>query len=203
MAPEIRLWRRMLPAQTDAEFFAAVKSLKRFISVFLGLMLFCAAMAYLESAVVVYLRALYSPDGSDLMLNRIPPQIIHIEIFREAATIIMLAAVSILAGHSRRQRTGAFIFCFGIWDIFYYIWLKILINWPAGLMDRDILFLIPTIWVGPVLAPVLISVGLVVTGIVLFIRTVSERPVRNRWLSWILIPGGCGLMIESFLVQNP
>ena len=70
-------------------------------------------------------------------------------------------------------------------------------------MDRDILFLIPTLWIGPVLAPLLISIGLAATGIVLFNRTASETPVRSHWLSWILIPGGCSLMIGSFLVHNP
>jgi hypothetical protein len=179
-----------------------MNSLKRFIPTFLILILFSATMAYLESVVVVYLRSLYAGDGSILELTRLSARIIRIEIFREAATIIMLMSISMLAGHSRMQRMGVFSFCFGLWDIFYYLWLKILLDWPAGLLDVDILFLIPGPWIGPVLAPLLISAGLIGFGILLFIRDRSEIPIRNSWLAWVLILGGCVLMVESFLVHN-
>jgi hypothetical protein len=180
-----------------------MKSLRHFYSLFFWLFIYSVAMACLESVVVVYFRALYFPDGFSLTLIQIPIRIIHIEIFREAATVIMLMSVSVLCGHNRVQRVSVFIFCFGIWDIFYYIWLKILLNWPAGLMDADILFLIPTLWIGPVLAPLLIAIGLTGTGILLFIREMHDKPIRKTWIGWILILGGCGLMFKSFLVDSP
>jgi hypothetical protein len=179
-----------------------MKSLERFIPTFFILILFAAAMAYVESAVVAYLRSLYAPDGSILALARIPVRIIHIEICREAATVIMLVSISMLAGHSRMQRMGAFSFCFGVWDIFYYLWLKILLGWPSGLLDVDILFLIPGLWIGPVLAPLLVSVGLTGIGILLFIRDKSEISIRNSWPALALILGGCVLMVESFVVHD-
>jgi hypothetical protein len=179
-----------------------MNSLKRVIPTFIILILFSATMAFLESVVVVYLRSLYAGDGAILAITRLSARIIRIEIFREAATIIMLMSISMLAGHSRMQRMGVFSFCFGLWDIFYYLWLKVLLDWPVSLLDVDILFLIPGPWIGPVLAPLLISAGLIGFGVLLFIREKSEIPIRNSWLAWILILGGCVLMVESFLVHN-
>ena len=82
-----------------------------------------------------------------------------IEIGREAATLIMLLGVAMLAGADRWERFLAFCLSFGVWDIFYYAWLWIFVRWPASLFTWDLLFLIPVPWIGPVLAPVLVSVG--------------------------------------------
>src|SRR5262249_53249367 len=82
---------------------------------------FAVAMAWVESAVVFYLRT---------MLNRIEPYqpnplpmiggLGSAEMIREAATLVMLMAVGILAGRSWRSRFGYVAVAFGIWDIFYY-----------------------------------------------------------------------------------
>src|SRR5258707_7052052 len=105
--------------------------------------IFSIAMAALESAVVVYLRALYYPDGFTVALRMIDPQILLIEIAREAATLIMLIGVACLAGKNFKDRFAYFLLSFGVWDIFYYAWLKAFINWPASIFDWDILFMIP------------------------------------------------------------
>ena len=119
---------------------------------------FAAAMAWVESAVVFYLRT---------MINRIEPYQPHplpligglgpAELVREAATLIMLLMVGILAGRTWRSRLGYLAIAFGVWDIFYYIFLKLLCGWPHSVLDWDILFLLPLPWWGPVLAPVSLS----------------------------------------------
>jgi hypothetical protein len=48
------------------------------------LTIYAVAMAYVESAVVVYLRALYYPHGFDLPLVPMPPAMVAIETGREA-----------------------------------------------------------------------------------------------------------------------
>jgi hypothetical protein len=53
---------------------------------------------------------------------------------------------------------------FGVWDIFYYVFLKVLTGWPHSLMDWDILFLLPLPWWGPVIAPVSIAVLMILWG---------------------------------------
>ena len=121
--------------------------------------LFAISMAYLESAVVVYLRELYYPDGFQFPLTGIPLRILIIEIGREAATILMLYAYAKSVGSNGREVMAYFSLNFGVWDIWYYIWLKLLLDWPATILDWDILFLIPVPWVGPVLAPVIVSLA--------------------------------------------
>ena len=61
----------------------------------------------------------------------------------------MLLAVAYIAGGNGPQRFGYFLLSFGIWDVFYYVFLKVLIGWPESLLTWDVLFLIPLTWVGP------------------------------------------------------
>jgi len=94
----------------------------------IAVVLFAVAMGYFEAAIVVYLRELYYSGGISFPLALAPKRIIVIELFREASTIIMLIAVAALAGKKFWERFGYFIIIFGLWDIFYYIWLKVTIN---------------------------------------------------------------------------
>jgi len=121
---------------------------------------YAVAMAYVESAAVVYLRGIYYPHGFEFPLTPMSPSMAAIEIGREAAPIVMLLGVAALAGEDRWERFLAFCFSFGVWDLFYYGWLWTFIRWPPSLFTWDVLFLIPVPWAGPVLAPVLISVAL-------------------------------------------
>lgn len=142
--------------------------------------LFAIAMGYLEAAVVVYLRALYYPDGFPIPVHlgtfpirftripefegRMPVRMVRTEIGREVATIVMLTSLALLVGESPLRMLGVFLLAFGIWDIFYYVFLKVLIRWPESLKTLDVLFLIPVPWVGPVWLPVSISAAMVVAG---------------------------------------
>lgn len=123
------------------------------------------ALAYIESAVVVYLRALYYPQGFGFPLEEMSLAIYLTEAGREAATIVVLTAVACLVEKTHTGRFFLFLYGFGIWDIFYYVWLKVLVNWPATLLDWDVLFLIPLPWVAPVLSPVLISLLFVAVAV--------------------------------------
>lgn len=142
------------------------------------LILYSAAMAYLESAVVVYLRFLYYPDGFDFPIMLVPPATAMVELGRELATLLMLFAVAKLAYRKPLHQFCAYMFCFGAWDIFYYIWLYVILGWPPSLLTWDILFLIPIPWIGPVLAPVMVSVSMI-TAAILIIR-LEERGVTLR-----------------------
>ena len=159
--------------------------------------LFASAMAFLESAIVVYLRLIYYPGGFSFPLTDIPAEILIIEILREAATIIMLLTVSWMLARDRREWFAYFAYNFGVWDIFYYIWLKLFLNWPESVYEWDILFLIPLPWVGPVLAPVIVSVLLILAG--LFLLAYPE--LKLSWRDWsIEILSGL-IIILTFLFQ--
>ena len=156
--------------------------------------IFSIAMAALESAVVVYLRALYYPDGFSVAFRIIDESILKVEIAREAATLMMLVAVAYLAGKEFKERAACFLLAFAIWDIFYYGWLKVFLGWPASLLDWDVLFLIPVAWLGPVLAPILCSV----TMILLALALISNHR-RVTALVWALLVAGSGLILFTFM----
>jgi hypothetical protein len=134
---------------------------------------YAVAMAYLESTIVVYLRRLYYPQGFDFPLVIIDLPTLLLEVGREAATIVMLATVGIAAGRTKVGKGAYFLYLFGVWDLFYYVWLKVFLDWPASWLTWDVLFLIPVPWVGPVLAPV--SVALTMIGMGLIMLTLERR----------------------------
>ncbi len=133
---------------------------------------FAIAMGYLEAVVVVYIRKILGivPTPEQLTaetIEQVPDWLIASEQSREAATIIMLVALAWLVGRTGAQKLGVFLFAFGVWDIFYYVSLKALIDWPASLATWDCLFLIPQPWYAPVWLPVVISLGMIMVGLLL------------------------------------
>jgi len=159
---------------------------------------FAVAMAWVEAACVHYLRVLvdrvdpYQPNP--LPINGPLGQV---ELVREAATLVMMAAVGWLAGRTRTARLGYAAVAFGTWDIFYYIFLRLIDGWPRSVLDWDVLFLLPLPWWGPVLAPVCIAVLLVAGGTLASRRADAEHPARvgRRW--WRL--AGIGVVIALYV----
>jgi len=164
--------------------------------IFVGL--FAIAMAYLESAVVVYLRAIYGIEDLIKDINLTPDIYTFIEMGREAATLVMLAIIGLIAGSDWQKRTGYFFLAFGIWDIFYYIWLYVFILWPKSLFEWDILFLMPFPWWGPVLAPVLISILLISIGHLL----ISEIKFKVTLLDWIAFGLSIIVLLYTFVEDS-
>jgi len=160
--------------------------------------LFAVAFGFVESSVVVYLRSLYYPEGFTFPLKVISEAHIAVELAREGATIVMLVAVGWLAGATGWQRFGYFVVAFGIWDIFYYVWLKVVLDWPAALSDWDVLFLIPLPWISPVIAPVLISILMVVCGVLMILRIQQGRHFRPTLISWVLALAATVIAVYSF-----
>lgn len=163
------------------------------------LVLFSIAMGLLEAVVVVYLRQLYYPNGFTFPLSLMEPDIYRTELLREAATLVMLACVSAVAGRKYYERLAYFLMTFAVWDIFYYVFLKVLLDWPLTLLDWDILFLIPISWIGPVLAPLLCSLAmLLMAGLILhFDRT--EELIPFSGYEWTCVWGGAGIIFLTFI----
>jgi len=163
------------------------------------LAVFAVAMGFLEGIVVIYLRELYYPQGFDFPLKLMPPELVGIEWIREITTLIMLAAVGIIAGKNNLQRLMYFLFAFGVWDIFYYVALKVLIGWPASLLTWDLLFLIPVSWLSPVLAPVICSVTMILMALLITSRQEKGFTVDSRPVDWILISVGAAIILYTFM----
>ena len=146
---------------------------------------FSVAFAYIEATVVVYLRALFYKQGfvfplADFSTIEGFGPFLFTEIGREAATLVLILTASLLIARDFRRRLAYFMIIFAVWDIFYYIWLKVLIGWPVSIMDWDVLFLMPAAWAGPVLAPVITSVTMLfISAILLGKRVLNVTRVRG------------------------
>lgn len=162
------------------------------------IVLFSIAMGFLEAAVVIYLRELYYPQGFDFPLTAIPGNIAVVEFWREVATIIMLVGTGIVAGKTRLSRFACFIIAFAVWDLFYYVFLYALINWPQSVFTWDILFLIPVPWVGPVIAPCIIALEMIVLGVMIVYFEDRHQNVKLSASQWLLLIGGVLIVIISF-----
>ncbi len=149
-----------------------------------ALVIFGISFGFLEAVVVTYLRKLFGyeaefkPGEYKTLLNLgaivfispansiIPNSLlVAIERLREVSTIIMLLSVAYIAGHNLKERFGAFLISFALWDIFYYVFLKVLIDWPKTIFDIDIFFLLPYVWAGPVVTAIVSSLILLVIGL--------------------------------------
>jgi len=178
---------------------AFLKGHSRWVIVFT----FAVAMAWLESATVYYLRTLvdriepYQP-------NPLPIQGVlgQVELIREAATLLMLVTVGMLAGRNWRARWGYTALAFGIWDILYYVFLHVMCGWPRSLFDWDVLFLLPLPWWGPVLAPVSVAVLMIVWGtVVTEVRQFIESTSMPRKV-WGLNATGVALALYIFMADS-
>lgn len=156
--------------------------------------IFSIAFAYVEASVVVYLKhllgasqtlinkseillllpgmAFLEPKTAFIIINN--SQLLNVELFREASTLVMLASVASLAARSIKSAFAYFFFSFGVWDIFYYIFLKLIIDWPQSFTDLDIFFLLPVPWIGPVFVPISISSVLVLVSVIYLKRVKSK-----------------------------
>ena len=161
--------------------------------------LFAIAMAYVEAASVFYIRALVDRI-EPYQANPLP---IHgplgtVELWREAATLVMLGTLGILAGRTWQRRAGYSAIAFGAWDVFYYVFLRLMTGWPKTLLDWDILFLLPLPWWGPVLAPVSIALLMIVWGT---LATQSEEGATDARWARALASVGIALALAIFMVD--
>ena len=165
--------------------------------------LYAMAMAWVESAVVYYLRTMidrlepYQPNPLPV-IGRLGP----VELVREAATLMMLLTVGILAGRSWRSRLAYSAIAFGVWDISYYAFLRIMYGWPHSMMDWDILFLLPLPWWGPVLAPVLISLLMIAWGSLTCLTPAARFSWRSDCSAWGLSFLGMALALYVFMTDT-
>jgi hypothetical protein len=186
----------------------------------LALFLFGTAFGYLEAAVVSYLRLLHEPARLRFYPTRPPGELFPLltldqlraagpqqmqtlatEIGREAATLVMLAAIALAVARNAGEWAAAFVVAFGVWDVTFYLFLKVLLDWPGSLFTWDILFLIPVPWVGPVLAPVMVSLAMIAAGIWHLRRAARAEPVRIGPAHWTGILAGAAIMVLAFALD--
>ncbi len=160
---------------------------------------FAIAMAWMEAATVLYIRTLVE-RVEPYQANPLPMHgaLGNVELWREAATLVMIGTLGVLAGRTWRRRVGYAALAFGIWDVFYYVFLRVISGWPRTLLDWDILFLLPLPWWGPVLAPVSIALLMIVWGT---LATQSDDEANDPRWAWVLGGAGIALALGIFMVD--
>jgi hypothetical protein len=162
-------------------------------------MAFAVAMAWVEAASVFYLRTLVDriePYQADPM--PMTGTLGYVELWREAATLVMIATLGVLTGRTWWRRAGYAALAFGAWDVFYYLFLHLISGWPRTLLDWDILFLLPLPWWGPVLAPVSIALLMVLWGT---LATWSDDGAAEALWTWAAASIGIVLALAVFTID--
>ena len=179
------------------ENFARKKETLKTISI---VTIFAIAMAFLESVFVYYIRMIRYPKGFNFYsINSLSSEILNIEMFRELSTLIILFIVAILVAKGFYKRFAYFLYAFAIWDIFYYVWLKVVIGWPNSLLNWDILFLIPWSWSSPVLAPIICSLNMIILAFSILFISDKKYKFKIKIREWILLFIGGFLQLYTFL----
>jgi hypothetical protein len=158
-------------------------------------------MGFLEAIVVVYIREIYYPDGFQFPLKELPPRLIVIEWIREISTLLMLGSVAWISGKIFLKRLSVFLFIFGIWDILYYVGLKIFLDWPESFLTWDVLFLIPITWVGPVLAPVICSLLMIAMALLFDFRQSNNDLKKLEIKEFVFLFSGAAVIYFTFTVD--
>jgi hypothetical protein len=172
---------------------------KNFKKILLWVLIYSIAMGFLEAIIVVYLRDIYYPSGFKFPLMIIPDSTIRVEILREFCTLVMLVSIAVIAGKNKLGMFSYFLFSFAVWDLAYYLGLKLILNWPSSFFTWDILFLIPIPWIGPVLAPIISSIFMIILSLLfLFIQRRHEK-AKVKFAEWVLIYSGAVIIFVSFI----
>jgi hypothetical protein len=169
----------------------------------LVVVMFATAMAWFEAATVFYLRTLVDRvDPYQAEPLPIRGALGEVELVREAATLVMLLAIGMLAARTWYKRLGYAAIAFGVWDILYYVFLRTISGWPGSLYDWDVLFLLPLPWWGPVWAPVCIASLMVVWG-TLATQVDDPSPASSlTWTLWGVNWAGIALALYLFMADS-
>lgn len=165
------------------------------------LTVFSIAMGFMESIIVVYLRTIFYPQGFAFPLSTfVSSYFLNVELLREITTIVMLVCIGLIAGRNIGEKIAYFFYSFGVWDIFYYIGLKIMLDWPESLLTWDILFLIPIPWVAPVLAPVICSLTMISIAVgAIYIQEKYDVILKANISEFLLVFSGILIIFISFI----
>ena len=164
---------------------------------------FATGMAWVEAASVYYLRTVVD-RVEPYQANPLPMRGVlgQVELIREAATLVMLLTIGMLAGRMWRTRLAYASIAFGVWDILYYVFLRVICGWPRSLFDWDILFLLPLPWWGPVLAPVSIALLMILWGTYVTQSPALSQPTAEKRAAWGLTAIGIALALYVFMADS-
>jgi hypothetical protein len=174
------------------------------LQAYIALWLFAIALALIEAAVVIYLRALAGQALFPLRdaLASLGPRLSGLEAWREVATLVVLLIPAYLLPIANLTRIAAYLLAFAVWDLAYYAFLWVFLRWPGSLMTYDILFLIPQPWVAPVACPILVA-GTLALGTTCYLYFARNRVARApSAVEALALLVGAGIMLMAFMWET-
>ncbi|HBY63483.1 MAG TPA: hypothetical protein DEH78_26970 [Solibacterales bacterium] len=188
----------------------------RVTKVIAALIAFGVPFGYLQATISLYIRGVYAPVHANVHASAggLFPLLtwsqlraagaLHLpllELGREIMTLGIIASAAYAAGRGKREYPATFAIMYGVWQISYYFFMRVMSGWPASLLDWDLLLLVPAPWTGPVLAPMLLALALIACGASFLSREDSPVPIRFRGHDGKLLVTGCAVIALSFLSQ--
>lgn len=151
---------------------------------------------------VIYLRTIYYPNGFHFPPLPFGDGLVKVELAREVASILIIWATAELSVKSYQRKLSVFMILFGLWDIFYYVFLKVFLNWPESFFTWDILFLIPQVWASPILAPILVSFGLIGAGFTVLKKLEDGFVLEPGIKFWLFELTSATIILVSFIIPG-
>jgi len=163
------------------------------------LTLFAISFAFVIGVTVYYFRLhFYAPQFS-FPINWKEGLPFYTLFGRQLASLMVIFLLAWLSGKNLKQKIAAFLYVFGVWDIFYYLSLYIICRWPNSFLTNDLLFVIPLPWTGPVLAPMVVSLVLISLGVTLFFLDKKSMQLNSPFILWVFEIVSGGFIVLSFL----
>jgi hypothetical protein len=142
------------------------------LSYLIAIAALCIAIGYVDAVATFYVRGMLevSQEGGNFaqaVTEAMPPRIVALEQTRQAATVLVLVAMAIVAGRNLQQQFGTAFYALGGWIVLRYAAIRTITDWPAGLADIDTVLYLPHAVYAPVWMPIVIGLGVAAIGVTL------------------------------------
>mgnify|MGYP000975232022 CR=1 FL=1 len=142
------------------------------LSYLISLTALCIALGYVDAVATFYVRGMLqvSQEGggfAQAVTEAMPPRIIALEQTRQAAMLLVLVVIAVVAGRNLHQQFGTAFFAIGGWIICRYIAIRTITDWPGSLADADTVLYLPEPIYAPLWMPVVVALGLSALGVTL------------------------------------
>lgn len=132
----------------------------------------CIAIAYVDAVATFYVRGMqqiaqHGGDFAQAVTEAMPPRIVTLEQTRQAATVLVLVTVAVVAGRNLQQQFGTAFFALGGWIVLRYAAIRTITDWPTALTDVDTVIFLPDPVYAPVWMPIVIGLGVAAIGVTL------------------------------------
>lgn len=139
------------------------------LSYLIAITALCIAAGYLDAVTTFYVRGMLqvAQEGgafSQAVTEAMPPRIVALEQTRQAAMLLVMVTVGIVAGRHLLQQVGTVLFASGGWIVMRYAAIRTITDWPASLTDTDTVLYLPHAVYAPVWMPLVIALGVAAVG---------------------------------------